>query len=190
MLIFLVFWILRCRFFFSVLYSYLPTAVFTYHTMYWANWWVYIGQDDKEKKLLLHLVAIFNCRASHTASHTVYTLAFVFHHVAMWIKTHFVNNDQVVHLEFWGDSIPCWHNSEAAANHCARGGNIFRPHIEVLFLQVTNRLAPSLRSKFPKFKSEYIFFKTSSFRKIKPNRQGCDSKTFTGLVKFKKTCFK
>lgn len=101
MLIFLVFWILECRFFFSVLYSCLPGAVFTYHTMYWANWWVYIGQDDKVKKLLLHLVAIFN----HLASHTVY-LAFVSNHVAMWIKTHFENNDQVVHLEFWGDSMP------------------------------------------------------------------------------------
>lgn len=156
MLIFLIFWILQCRFFFSVLYSYLPTAVFTYHTMYCVKWWVYIGQDDKEKKLLLHLVAIFN----YLASHTVY-LAFVSNHVAMWIKTHF---------EQWPSRAPwilgrfhslfCWHNSGAAANHCARGGNIFRPHIEVLFLQVTNRLVerPNLRSRFHKFKSEHIFF--------------------------------
>lgn len=100
MLIFLVFWILQCRFFFSVLYSLLSTAAFTYYTMYRAYWWVYIRRDDKEKKLLLHMVAIFN----HLASHTVY-LAFVSNHVAMWIKTPFVNNDQVVHLEFWGDSI-------------------------------------------------------------------------------------
>lgn len=156
MLIFLVFWILQCRFFFSVLYSYSPTAVFTYHTMYWANWWVYIGQDDKEKKLLLHLVAICN----YLASHTVY-LAFVSNHVAMWNKDSF--------CEQWQSRAPwilgrfhylsCWHNSEAAANHCAWGGNIFRPRIEVLFLQVTNKLAerPSLRSRFHKFKSEHIF---------------------------------
>lgn len=76
-------------------------------------------------------------------------LAFAFHHVAMRTKGASGNNDKVVYLEFWGDST----FSAAAVDttdHCARGGNIFRRRIQVLFLQVTNRLAarPRLQSSF------------------------------------------
>lgn len=65
-----------------------------------------------------------------------------------------MNNDKVVYLEFWGDSTlsatAVDTTPQAAADHCAQGGNVFCHRTQVLFLQVTHRLEarPRLRSSF------------------------------------------